>query len=135
MKLHSPNKFFLSHIISFFRTNMCSYKRIKEQNLSERERTSRQSADDASIVLMTGGKEIFTLHKKWSFPLRISSVKLNKFAGNYESGHICWRNSNGKFRFLSSAACARWWLRAPYRLHIIKPRPEQLLLQILLFSS
>ena len=33
-----------------------------------------------------------TLHKKWSFPLRISSVNMTKSAGNCKFGHIYWRN-------------------------------------------
>ena len=33
-----------------------------------------------------------TLHKKWSFPLRNSSVNVNKFAGNCGFGHIYWGN-------------------------------------------
>ena len=33
-----------------------------------------------------------TLHKKWSFPLRISSVNVTKFAGNCRFGRIYWRN-------------------------------------------
>ena len=33
-----------------------------------------------------------TLHKKWSFPLRISSVNVTKSAGNSGYGHIYWRN-------------------------------------------
>ena len=33
-----------------------------------------------------------TLHKKWSFPLRISSVNVTKSAGNCIFGHIYWRN-------------------------------------------
>ena len=36
------------------------------------------------------------LHKKWSFPLRISSVNATKSAGNWEFGHIYWRNPNWK---------------------------------------
>ena len=32
------------------------------------------------------------LHKKWSFLLRISSVDVNKSAGNGGFGHIYWRN-------------------------------------------
>ena len=35
------------------------------------------------------------LHKKWSFPLQISSVKVS-----YGFGHIYWRNLNGKLHFL-----------------------------------
>ena len=33
-----------------------------------------------------------SLHKKWSFPLQISSVNVTKSAGNREFGHIYWRN-------------------------------------------
>ena len=44
-----------------------------------------------------------TLHKKWSFPFRISSVNVTKSAGNCRSGHIYWRNSCGKLYFSSSA--------------------------------
>ena len=32
------------------------------------------------------------LHKKWSFPLRISSVNVAISAGNCGFGHIYWRN-------------------------------------------
>ena len=35
---------------------------------------------------------IKTLHKKWSFSLRISSVNATKSAGNCGFGHIYWRN-------------------------------------------
>ena len=34
----------------------------------------------------------WTLHKKWSFPLRISSLNVTKSAGNCGFGHIYWRN-------------------------------------------
>ena len=33
-----------------------------------------------------------TLHKKWDFPLRISSVNVTKSTGNYGFGRIYWRN-------------------------------------------
>ena len=33
----------------------------------------------------------YTLHKKWSFPLRISSVNVTKSAGDCGFGHIYWR--------------------------------------------
>ena len=33
-----------------------------------------------------------TLHKKWSFPLTISSVNVTTSAGNCGFGHIYWRN-------------------------------------------
>ena len=33
-----------------------------------------------------------TLHKKWTFPLRISSINVTKSTGNCGFGHIYWRN-------------------------------------------
>ena len=44
------------------------------------------------ITLLSYSFWLYTLHKKWSFPLRISSVNVTKFAGNYGFGHIYWRN-------------------------------------------
>ena len=44
-------------------------------------------------------KKDYTLHKKWSFPLRISSVNVTKSAGNCEFGHIYWRNPEWKISF------------------------------------
>ena len=38
-------------------------------------------------------KDVVTLHKIWSFPLRISSVNVTKSATSWEFGHIYWRNS------------------------------------------
>ena len=32
------------------------------------------------------------LHKRWSFPIRISSVNVTKAAGNCGFDHIYWRN-------------------------------------------
>ena len=40
-----------------------------------------------------------TLHKKWSFPLSISSVNETKSAGNCGFGHIYWRNCWWKTSF------------------------------------
>ena len=37
-------------------------------------------------------KNHVTLNKKWSFPLRISSVNVTKSAGSCGFGHIYWRN-------------------------------------------
>ena len=33
-----------------------------------------------------------SLHKRWNFPLRISSVHMTKSVGNCGFGHIYWRN-------------------------------------------
>ena len=48
--------------------------------------------NDQSIILMT-------LHKRWSFPLRISSVNVTKFAGTHGFRHIYWRNPPWKTSF------------------------------------
>ena len=34
----------------------------------------------------------FSLHKNWSFPLRISSVNVTKSTGICRFGHVYWRN-------------------------------------------
>ena len=36
--------------------------------------------------------DFVSMYKKWSFPLRISSVNVTKSAGNCGFGHIYWRN-------------------------------------------
>ena len=41
----------------------------------------------------------FTLHKKWIFPLRISSVNVTKSTGNCGFGHIFWRYPEWKTSF------------------------------------
>ena len=43
-----------------------------------------------------------TLHKKWSFPLRVSSVNVTKSAVSCEFGHVYWKILNGKLHFLCS---------------------------------
>ena len=48
----------------------------------------------------------FSLHKKSSFPLRISSVNVTKSAVSWGSGHIYWRNPEWKTYFLCSVYTA-----------------------------
>ena len=40
-----------------------------------------------------GQKFVWTLHKKWSLPLRNSSENVTKSAGNWGFGHMYWRNT------------------------------------------
>ena len=40
-----------------------------------------------------------TLHKKWSFPLRISTVNVTKSEVSCGFGHLYWRNSKWKTSF------------------------------------
>ena len=37
-------------------------------------------------------KELLSLYKKWSFPIKIYSVNVTKSGGSCGFGHICWRN-------------------------------------------
>ena len=45
--------------------------------------------------------------KKWSFPLRFSSVNVTKSVAICWFGHIYWRNLNGKLHFLCSVT--KFW--------------------------
>ena len=45
-----------------------------------------------SFKTLSVKKDNYTLHKKWSFPLRISSVNVTKSAVSRGFGHIFWRN-------------------------------------------
>ena len=44
----------------------------------------------------------FTLHKNWSFRLRVSSVNVTKSSGNCGFGHIYWKIFTGKLHVLCS---------------------------------
>ena len=46
----------------------------------------------------------YTLHKKWSFPLRISSLNVTKFALSCGFGDIYWRHPYRKLHFLWSGS-------------------------------
>ena len=50
------------------------------------------------------------LHRKWSFPLRISTVNVTKFTVSCGFGHIYWRNPQWKTSFF-----VQWPLRGPYQ--------------------
>ena len=49
--------------------------------------------------IFNGNNLRFTLHKKWRFSSRISSVNMTKSAGNCGFGHIYWRNPECKISF------------------------------------
>ena len=48
--------------------------------------------DSVLIRENVGQKKPVSLHKKWSFLLRISSVNVAKSAVSYGFGHIYWKN-------------------------------------------
>ena len=52
--------------------------------------------------------QILKLQKKWSFPLRISSVNMTKSAGICGFGHIYWRNPGWKISFF--VQCILRWV-------------------------
>ena len=60
---------------------------------------------------------LHSLHKKWSFPLRISTVNVTKSAVSCGFGHIHWRNPSWKTSFfgnsrrLNAIFCAKLNLR------------------------
>ena len=75
-KCSSPQRLVISLMINYniFRANTmnrCKFESIKS-NLST--------------------QHVYPLHKKWSFPLRHSSVNVTKPAENCEFGNIYWRN-------------------------------------------
>ena len=49
--------------------------------------------------------KIVALHKKWSFPLKISSVNVTQSAGNCGFGHIIEEILNGRLHSLCSVYC------------------------------
>ena len=77
----------------------------------------------ASISLLTK-KSCYSsglpLHKKWSFPLRNSSVSVTKSPGICGFGHICWRNPWWKTSFFCIAlnTCSKGAYQANYWLKI-----------------
>ena len=54
------------------------------------------------LSLFKQASTLYTLHKKWSFPLRITSVNVTKSVGNCVFGHIYWRNRYWKTFFVCS---------------------------------
>ena len=48
------------------------------------------------------------LHKKWSFPLRISSVDVTISAGNCRFGYVYWRNPSWKTSYFVQCWCSRY---------------------------
>ena len=73
---------------------------------------SRKSFSKVSLTLRYTAQKMkffivlvyITLYKKWSFPLRISSVNVTKSAGNCGFGHINWRYPLWKTPFFCAAA-------------------------------
>ena len=47
---------------------------------------------ESRVICHAVMKDVTTLHKKWSFTLRISSVYVTKSGRNCRFGHIYWRN-------------------------------------------
>ena len=65
--------------------------------------------------------ETVSLHKKWSFPLRISSANVTKSAGNCLFGHIYRKNLWWKFSFFvhrGVLSVQLYYKRVPSRLFL-----------------
>ena len=68
-----------------------------KDDLEEEEREPLKSVLDLCSDLKLGNDSLSpifeeTLHKKWSFSLKISSVNVTKSEGNCGFGQIYWRN-------------------------------------------
>ena len=70
----------------------------KNQGISE-------NSDRHDSLKVQWGKQLINsaLHKKWSFPLRNSSVNVTKSTVSFRFGHSYWRNPYWKLHFLCSA--------------------------------
>ena len=87
--------------ISVFTQNNCSWVILKEfyyrffsVNDTKFFRTiSEVHLEPSQTFKMEVYMVIWPLHKKWSFPLRISPVNVTKSTGNCGFGHTCWKNS------------------------------------------
>ena len=51
-------------------------------------------------LTLVGDYILLPLHKKWNFPLRISSLNMTKSAGKCGFDHIYWRNPQWKILFI-----------------------------------
>ena len=57
---------------------------------------------DVNMLTQLKWYDYATLHKKWSFPLRISSINVTKSVGNCEFiGHSYWRNPYWKTSYFA----------------------------------
>ena len=71
------------HIQEFFRHIQGLFRHI----------LNPQACSKPCAILAYSEPETYSMHKKWSFPLMISSVNVTKSARNCGFGHIYWRNS------------------------------------------
>ena len=62
-------------------------------------------------------RKLFSLHKKWSFPLRISSVYVTEFAVSCRFGHVYWRIPKLKTSFLLQCLTMFWIQCSEYSLY------------------
>ena len=76
------------------------YGKIWAERKSEFEQFSR-----GELSRIYYSKNLQSVHKNWSFPLRIFSVNVTKSAGNSGFGHIYWKNPQWK-----TSAFVQCWL-------------------------
>ena len=89
----------------------CFWKKIWENTNSFGGRWERQAKWNMQRPLELTVKfrdRHLPLHKKWSFPLRISFVNVTKFAWNCGFGHIYWTNPLWKTSFFVQCTTL-WW--------------------------
>ena len=72
---------------------------IKTTSIFHENRSTHYTTSTSELMCWGRGS---SLHKEWSFPLRISSVNVTKSAVSCEFGYIYWRNPQLKTSFLCS---------------------------------
>ena len=81
-------------LMLMFATNLkktCWFHRLKNR-IVKTNREKKLFDDFNNCRFLLERDRAFTLHKNWSFLLKISSVNVTKFAVSCRFGHIYWRN-------------------------------------------
>ena len=84
--------------VVFMGTEM-EHRMEMDENLFQRFNTMQINYQWLSLL----HSQWLSIHKKWSFPLRISSVNVTKSAVSCGFGHICWRNPSWKISFFCAS--------------------------------
>ena len=88
--LESTSIFQQSLYVLFIAITLATYFYLKSVN--------KYDDNNSSNISFVNQKDK-TLHKKWSFPLRVSSVNVTKSVENSGFGHIDWRKPKLKISF------------------------------------
>ena len=87
------------NLSGLFKTGDANFH-CEDKNLSSQLKVSEHDQGNRSMLSLHLTTRAFdrtlimsvTLNKNWSFPFRFTLVNMTKSAGNWEFGHIYWRN-------------------------------------------